>query len=207
VIFFGGNIATAAKTGLRRARELSGLNVNLVLFNYRGYGGSDLGKMSSALFLTDGLIIFDYVAALPNIDAARIVVHGHSMGSLIAAHVAANRVAAAVVLESSATSTQVYVDRQVPWYAKPFVKVNVAPSLRDKGNLGIIGKIDEPLLLMVGARDRDTPPAFSKQLYEASSLPDELRRLAIIPDAGHGDIFEKNESIDVYRRFLAELER
>ncbi len=60
-------------------------------------------------------------------------------------------------------------------------------------------------MIMVGQRDRDTPPTFSRELYEASPLPPERRRLVIIPDAGHSDIFSKTEAFDAYRSFLASL--
>ena len=205
VIFYGGNIATAARTGLRRAREMSPLNVNMVLVDYRSYGGSDAGPMSTEAFLQDGLTLYDSLAARSDIGAERLIVHGHSMGSLIAGHVASNRPTAGVVLESSATTTQAFADRQIPWYGRPFVRVNVAPELREQGNLRLMERIDEPLLILVGQKDRDTPPSFSRQLYEAS-LPQNRRRLIIIPDAGHSDLFSRPATIEAYREFLASLE-
>ncbi|MBY0563868.1 MAG: alpha/beta fold hydrolase [Hyphomonadaceae bacterium] len=207
IVFYGGNIATAARTGIRRARELALLNANLVLVDYRSYGGSDVGPMSSEAFLQDGLTVFDHVAARQDLVGQAIVVHGHSMGSLIAGHVAANRQTAGVVLESSATTTQAFADNQVPWYGRPFVRVDVEDSLRDQGNLPIMSRIEEPLLLIVGANDRDTPPAFSRQLYETSSLPEDRRRLAIVEDAGHSDVFARPEAIDAYSQFLTSLAR
>lgn len=205
VVFFGGNIATAARTGLRRARELVPLNVNIALVDYRGYGGSDVGPMSSETFQDDGLRVFDYLAARPDIGPERIVIHGHSMGSLIAGHVSAHRQAAGVVLESSATTTQAFADRQVPWYGRPFVRVNVDTALRPQGNLPLMDEIDEPLLILVGEQDDDTPPAFSRELYEASTLPPDQRRLIIVPNAGHSDIFAQPSALEAYRSFLDSL--
>lgn len=205
VLFYGGNIATAARTGLRRARELAALNVNVVLVDYRGYGGSDIGAMSTETFLMDGLTVFDNLAARADIGARRLLVHGHSMGSLIAGHVAANRDAAGVVLESSATTTQAYADNQVPWYARPFVHVDVAESLRQQGNLNVIGRIDEPLMVIVGERDQDTPVSFSRQLYEASTLPADQRRLVVVSNAGHSDVFGQPAALDSYAKFLKSL--
>jgi uncharacterized protein len=205
VVFYGGNIATAARTGLRRAREMVPLNVNIALVDYRSYGGSDVGVMSSESFQDDGLRVFDHLAARPDIGPDRLIVHGHSMGSLIAGHVAAHRRAAGVVLESSATTTQAFADRQVPWYGRPFVRVNVDAALRPQGNLQLMGQIDEPLLILVGERDEDTPPAFSRELYEASTLPPDQRRLIIIPNARHSDIFAQPSALEAYRSFLISL--
>lgn len=203
VVFYGGNIATAARTGLRRAKELAPLNVNIALVDYRGYGGSDMGAMSAASFLDDGLRVFDHLAARR--DIGRLVVHGHSMGSLIAGHVAANRATAGAVLESSATTTEAFAERQVPWYGKPFVRVDISPALRAQGNLQQMSRIEEPLMIIVGAQDPDTPPAFSRALYEASSLPADRRQLVIVNGAEHSDVFTRPQAVEAYRGFLDSL--
>lgn len=207
VIFYGGNIATASRTGLRRAQELAPLDVNVALVDYRGYGGSDTGAMSAETFLNDGLRVFDAVAARGDVARTKLLVHGHSMGSLIAGHVAANRPAAGVVLESSATTTQAFADRQVPWYARLFVRVDVAPGLREQGNLRLASRIEEPLMLLVGEDDRDTPPAFSRALLQASTLPETRRRLVVVPGASHSDVFTRPEAIEAYRTFLGSLDQ
>lgn len=207
ILYFGGNIATAGRTGLRMARLLSPLGTNVALVDYRGYGVSDLGPASASALLEDGLRIFDHVRSLPGVDSLRIVVHGHSMGSLIAAHVAASRNVEAVVLESSATSTDEYVGNQIPWYAKPFVRVRIAPSLRAHGNLRLMPSIRAPLLLVVGENDSDTPARFSRALLSASSLPDSEKTLAVIPRASHSDSFEQPEALHAYRALLRSLDR
>lgn len=203
VVFYGGNIATASRTGLRRARELTALNVNIALVDYRGYGGSDTGAMTTEAFLNDGLRVFDHLAARR--DLGKLVVHGHSMGSLIAGHVAANRPTAGVVLESSATTTEAFAARQIPWYGKPFVRIDISPALRAQGNLQQMTRIEEPLLLIVGEQDPDTPPAFSRALYEASTLPMDRRRLVVVPGAQHSDVFARPVAVDAYRSFLDSL--
>lgn len=202
VIYYGGNIATAARTGLWTATRLAPLGVNVVLVDYRGYGGSGTGPVSAETLLDDGLLVFDHVAGLPGLEPSRIVVHGHSMGSLVAGHVAANRAAAGVVLESSATTTEDFVRTQIPWYGRPFVRVNIAPGLRRQGNLQQMERIEEPLLLLVGSRDRDTPPRFSQALHAASSLPSSCKQLVVVEGATHSDVLEQPAAISAYRAFL-----
>jgi hypothetical protein len=202
VIYYGGNIATAARTGLRTAARLVPLDVNVVLVDYRGYGGSGTGPVSAETLLDDGLLVFDHVAGLPGLDPSRVVVHGHSMGSLVAGHVAANRATAGVVLESSATTTEDFVRTQIPWYGRPFVRMEIAPDLRRQGNLQQMGRIEEPLLLLVGSRDNDTPPRFSRSLYDASSLPPSRKQLVVIEGAAHSDVLERSVAISAYRAFL-----
>jgi hypothetical protein len=176
--------------------------VNVVLVDYRGYGGSGTGPVSAEALLDDGLLVFDHIAGLPGLDPSQIVVHGHSMGSLVAGHVAANRAAAGVVLESSATTTEDFVRTQIPWYGRPFVRVDIAPGLRRQGNLQQMERIEEPLLLLVGSRDRETPPRFSRALHAASSLPSSCKQLIVVEGATHSDVLEQPAAISAYRTFL-----
>ena len=71
----------------------SGLNV--VLGEYRGYGGSS-GRPALASMLDDALAITDAI----NVDPGRIVVYGRSVGGIYALHVAAHRPVAGLVIES-----------------------------------------------------------------------------------------------------------
>ena len=202
VIYYGGNIATAAITGLRTAARLAPLGVNVVLVDYRNQGGSGTGPPSAEALLNDGLLIFDHVAGLPGFDPSQIVVHGHSMGSLAAGYVGANRATAGVVLESSATTTEAFVKTQIPWYGRPFVRMDIAPGLRRQGNLQHMDRITEPLLLLVGSRDRDTPPRFSRELFVASTLAPSRKQLTVVEGAAHSDVLERPTAISAYRDFL-----
>jgi fermentation-respiration switch protein FrsA (DUF1100 family) len=153
----------------------------------------------------DALAAFDYLRGLPG-NGGRIVVHGHSMGSFLAGHVAAHRPAAGVVLESSATTTEQWVDAGMPGLAKPFIrKVAIDDHLRGRGNLANMARIEEPLLLLVGARDGTTPPRLSQGLYDASPLPPGRKTLATVKGAGHADVMTRAEAIGAYRTCLTAL--
>ncbi|NVB80890.1 MAG: alpha/beta hydrolase [Kofleriaceae bacterium] len=80
------------------ARALDASGVDVVLAEYRGYGGSS-GRPSLTKLLDDALVVFDAVTALGR-KAETIVVYGRSIGSLAAAHVAAHRPVRGLVLES-----------------------------------------------------------------------------------------------------------
>ena len=72
------------------------LNVNLVLAEFRGYGGST-GSPRLHEMLQDGPIIFDALG----LPAERVVAFGRSLGSLYAMHLAAARPGlAGLILES-----------------------------------------------------------------------------------------------------------
>lgn len=68
-----------------------------LLVNYRGFGLSE-GVPTERYVIEDAKRIYDWAAARPDVDAANIVVLGHSLGSYVAVRVAAARQARAAIL-------------------------------------------------------------------------------------------------------------
>jgi hypothetical protein len=203
ILYFGGNGYTIGRFGAMTARFFAGLGVDLMIVDHRGYGMSE-GKPTVAAIEADALAAFDHLAALPSSKDMPIVVHGQSLGSFIAGHVAAERPTGGAVLESSVTTTEDWVASQAS--GAP-VKVKVGETLKGRGNLAKVPRIEEPLLLIVGAADRTTPPALSEALYHASPLPPERKTLAVIPRAGHNDALDKPEAAAAYAAFLQRIMR
>jgi len=205
ILYFGGNGYTVGRFGAWTASVFAPLGVDLMIVDHRGYGLSE-GKPGIAAMEADALAAFDYLRGLGG-SGARIVLHGHSMGSFLAGHVAAHRPAAGVVLESSATTTEEWVGAATPGAARLFIrKADIAETLRGRGNLANMARIDEPLLLLVGARDGTTPPRLSQGLYAASPLAPGRKTLKSVAGAGHSDVMTKAEAIGAYRAFLAGLD-
>lgn len=204
ILYFGGNGYTIGRFGAWTASLFAPLGVDLILVDHRGYGLSE-GSPTVGAMEGDSLAAFDFARKLVGPDGP-IVVHGHSLGSFFAGHVAANRPAAGVVLESSATTTEAWVDAGTPGAAKLFIrKVEIDPSLRGRGNLSVVPRIDEPLLILVGAKDGTTPPSLSQGLYAVSPLPEGRKTLQVVPGAGHSDVMTRPGAIAAYRLFLAKL--
>lgn len=203
VLYFGGNMFTVGGDGATIARRLAPLGVNLMMVDLRGYGASGAGELTQAAILSDGLSVFDHLASLPGMEPSQIVVHGMSLGSFLAGHVAAHRQTAGVVLEASATTAEAFVGAAIPRLARPFVRVDIAEGLRGQGNLQHMSRLDEPLLVIVGEKDTLTPPQFSRELFQAATLPPERKRLAVIEGASHDEAIFKPAMITAYREFLA----
>lgn len=205
ILYFGGNGYTVGRYGAWSASVFAPLGVDLMIVDHRGYGLSEGGTGIEAME-GDALAAFDYLRGLLE-GGHRIVLHGHSLGSFLAGHVAANRPAAGVVLESSATTTEQWVAASTPGAAKLFIKkVDIDEGLRGRGNLANMARIDEPLLLLVGAKDGTTPPRLSQGLYAASPLPRTRKTLRAIAGAGHENVMTKPETIGAYRAFLQGLD-
>ena len=171
VLFFHGN-GSSAERELSRADKFVAAGFNVLLAEYRGYGGSS-GAPSAQNLIADALLQFDWLRA--KTDAA-IFVKGHSLGSGAGVYVAANRKVGAVLLEAPYTST-----KDIATDAYPFVPV----SLLFKHNIPsneFIKDVMEPIMILHGTRDRVVPFRYGKALYETSVGN---RSFVEIPGAGH----------------------
>ena len=114
-----------------------------------------------------------------------------------------------VVLESSATTTEAWVAYQRslrPFWQRLLVrKVEVDGPLAGRGNLAVARGLDEPVLYVVGAEDRTTPPAFSREMYEATPLPVDRRQLLVVPERGHNDATRSDAFRQAMSAFIARI--
>lgn len=190
LVYFGGN----AEEISRQAAEPWPEAWSLALVNYRGYGQSD-GKPSEQALCADAERVFDALAARPDVDRARIVLVGRSLGSGVAVHLASRRRVAGVVLVAPFDSMVAIGARHYPllpvrWLLKhPFDSLARAPA------------IGVPLLALVGERDAIVPPEHSRRLFAAWAGP---KRWVGIPGAGHNDLGAQEEYWRAIGTFLAE---
>jgi hypothetical protein len=203
LLYFGGNGYAIGRHGAWTAAIFARLGVDLMIVDHRGYGLST-GRPSGAALMTDGLAAFDHLARQ---SSGPIIVHGHSLGSFIAGHVAANRRAGGVVFESSVTTAEEWVKAGSGRVTGALVKVRLDEALRAQGNLRNLPEIEEPLLILVGSKDKVTPPRLSQALYAASPLPQGRKTLEIVAGAGHDDVMEKPQATGAYRRFIDQAVR
>lgn len=94
LLHFHGNGEVVADWQGEYPNQVDAAGFNLVLAEYRGYGGST-GVPELATALDDALAVADSLGS-----TAEIVVYGRSVGSLFALHVASSRDVAALVIES-----------------------------------------------------------------------------------------------------------
>lgn len=205
VLYFGGN---AYRTGVMAGRTIASyaaLPVNLVLMDHRGYGASS-GIPGIDALMEDALTAYDHLRADEALAPLPLIVHGQSLGSFMAGHVAARRKLDGLVLESSVTTTGDWAEqlrRQWPMWQRMLVRrVDVAPALAGRGNLEVVRHLDEPVLFVVGELDPLTPPGLSRELFDATPLADDRKHLLVVPGAGHNDATESPEFRDAMRVFL-----
>ena len=176
VLYFHGNAGNLSDRA-DRFKKILASGFGLTAVSYRGFAGSG-GEPSEAALFADALEIYDWLA-LRNDD---IVIHGESLGSGIATHVAAERRARALVLEAPYTAALDIAAATYPW-------VPVAYLMRDPFlTRDHIKRVEEPVLILHGTADAVVPVEHGRRLFEAAGAP---KQLAIIDGAGHSDLWER----------------
>lgn len=199
VLYFGGNMFHIDDHAMRVLPILSSCGVNSAVFDYRGYGRSQ-GEPTIANMKSDALRIFDFVNAQ---NPGKVIVHGQSLGSFMAAYVAQNRPALGLVLESTATNAQDWANANMPWYGRPFVTIEMSPALREIDNTLAVSKFTGGSLVMVGDHDKTTPPELGKKVFDA--IPSSSKKMLTIAGAGHNGVLAHPDTRLAYCDFIATL--
>lgn len=153
-------------------------NMTVLALNYRGYGNSH-GIPDETLLVEDGCTLFDWLAALGQVDARRIAVIGRSLGSGVAVQVAKERAAHSVVLITPYDSILAIAKKK--FRAMPieymlrhrFESIKHAPSLK------------VPTYVLRAERDDIVPHSHTDQLCEklANLILDD-----VVPASDHMNI-------------------
>jgi fermentation-respiration switch protein FrsA (DUF1100 family) len=176
VLVFNGNAGNRAhRAELGAALRSHGLSV--LLFDYRGFGENASTPTESGLAF-DARAARTYVTERPDVDPARLVYLGESLGSAVATRLAAEHPPAALVLRSPFTS---FVEVGRIHY--PLLPVRWL--LRDRfASIDQMSRVRCPLLVIAGSRDTIVPVDQSRRLYEAAPGP---KTLVIVEGADHND--------------------
>jgi pimeloyl-ACP methyl ester carboxylesterase len=174
IYYFGGNAEDVSHLALK-AVQLGGLN--LVVMNYRGYGGSGGSPGERELF-ADALAIFDATSKrFPN--NGQIVAMGRSLGTGVAVHLATQRPVDALILISPYDSIAAVAQEHYPI-------LPVGPLLKHR--FASVERADElsiPALFLVAEVDRVVPLHRTRALAEAWAGPVTWRQL---PGTTHNSV-------------------
>lgn len=197
VLMYGNNEYRVAVSALSMLQTLKPLNVNFLVFDYRGYGLSE-GVPTLDLVNADALAVFDYARKRVT---GPLIVHGHSFGSFVASGVASQRPVDGLVLEGTSPSVQEFAKGLTPWYAKPFVTVNIEARLIAYDNGKALGGFSKPLLVLQGEEDKVTRSAPARALYE--SVPSAHKLFREVPAADHMGAMKDPAGALAYAELLA----
>lgn len=181
------------------AAELSRAGLSVLLVDYRGYGGNP-GHPSERGLVADARAARAYLATRDDVDPARLVYFGESLGAAVAVQLAVEQPPMALVLRSPFVSLA-----EVGRIHYPFLPVGLL--LRDSyASIEQVGGLRCPVLVVAGAADEIVPWQQSRRL--AAEIP-EPKRFVLIPGADHNslELLAGQRMIDEVVRFVADASR
>ena len=162
--------------------------VTVATFDYPGYGLSD-GSPSEAGCYRNCHALYDWMIHTRGFAPEDIFVVGFSIGSGIAVELAVARDVGGLWLEAPYLSTPRVVTRMRLLVIDPFP------------NIGRIGNVHCPVVVMHGTRDGVIPFSQGRQLFEAAPAP---KRFIAVDGAGHEDLIT-SYGVKQYERELREF--
>ncbi len=121
---------------------------------YRGYGRCP-GTPSEIAITEDFVAFYDQLVRRPDVDGARVVLHGRSLGGGAVCALAKRRSAAGLILESTFTSVADVARR---W----FVPSSILTNRFDNDTL--VREFPHPVLVLHGRRDKVIPYSHGQDL-------------------------------------------
>ncbi len=175
----GGNISNR----IPKLQRLTGLGVNVFIFDYAGYGRSE-GRPSEQATYRDTLAAYAYLTEKRGVNPENIVVYGESLGTAMAVELATQKTLRGMVLESPFTSTIAMGEIMLPWLPVRWIAKYRHDSLSKVPRLNI------PLLVMHSPTDEVIPFAMGRALYEAAGG----EKIFVELTGGHNDGYELSDA-------------
>jgi len=187
VLYLHGN-AENISTHFANVAWMPAAGFNVLAFDYRGYGGSQGSPTLEGVQL-------DIDAAMrtllerPDVDPARIIIFGQSLGGALAIHYAASseyraNVRAIVIDSAFSDYRRIVKDKAASFFLTwPFQWLLPQTVDNDFSPAASVREVSPiPLLFIHGERDSIVPVEHSRRLYARAAEPKEIW---VVPDAGH----------------------
>ncbi len=169
----GGNISHR----LEKIKIFNALDVNVLIFDYRGYGMSKGSPSEEGLYL-DAEAVYNYLVNSKKIPAHEIIAYGESLGGAVIIDLASRHKLGGVIIEGGFTSIR---DMAKKYF--PFVPSFVYKTRFD--SYAKIRKIKAPALHFHSINDEIVPFRLGKKLFDNAPGPKEFVEL----QGGHNDAF------------------
>lgn len=180
VIYFhgnGGNLSYCDWVGA----ELSARGLDVLIFDYRGYGRSEGEPVGERELYADADAAYDFLTKERGVAPGSVVLYGQSLGTAAAIDLASRRECGALVVESGLSSAADMAGAIMPWLPR-FVRGLTKNKLDSASK---IARVSCPVLVVHGGRDDLIPAEQGRRLFDAAREP---KHLKIIEGAGHNDL-------------------
>lgn len=195
LLFFHGNAGNISHRG-DSVRIFHRLGLNVLIFDYRGYGKSD-GKPSEDGLYQDAKAIWKYVTSEKSTQREDVILFGRSLGAAVAANLAAEVQPGAVILESSFSSASDMARSVFPILSYLTVMrfdFNTAESVTN---------ITSPVLVVHSRDDEIIPFSLGRKVYEAAGQPKQF--LEISGDHNNGFLRSQPRYEQMLAQFISDL--
>jgi pimeloyl-ACP methyl ester carboxylesterase len=182
LLYFGGNLTHVDQNAPHLSKIAASCPFNFATFDYRGYGRST-GQPDALILKDDALRIYDHIRAQ---TSGKLIVHGFSLGSFMAAYIAANRPLDGLILEGTSTHPDELINAQIPWYFKPFVTVSISDNLKTINNTQALSNYKGRVLVISGEKDSSTPEHLGRKLFE--NIPSKEKEYIMVPNGTHNNL-------------------
>lgn len=196
LIYFHGNGEDVDGCWDEIAELAESLEVSAFVFDYRGYGLSE-GKPHQVGIVADGIAAMQWVTQKTGLPPGQIILVGRSIGSGVAAQVAAVHPPRALVMLSGFTSLVDVAASKYPIFPVRWVMRNRYDSVSALSNAAF------PVLQVHGAFDQIIPIEFGRRLFE--KIPTTHKHFYEMPERGHNN-FGWPDYLQELKQFLDDVQ-
>lgn len=204
ILYFCGNAGTRAYR-VEVFECFAEFGADAICFDYRGFGDND-GQPSEAALADDARSIWRHVTTERQIDPARIVIFGESLGGGVATRLTSElsdqgTPPAGLILRSTFTRLTDAASWHFPWVPVGLLMLDRYPSIER------IGGVTCPVLIFHGRRDTIIPFEQGAELFAAASTKNPGQksdnRFVALETADHNDVLSAER--DAFRAGLQEF--
>jgi fermentation-respiration switch protein FrsA (DUF1100 family) len=178
LLFFHGNAGNITHR-LENVFFLHHLQLNVFIFDYRGYGRSEGNPDEEDIYL-DCQAAYDTVLVQAGVSLDSLFIFGRSLGGPFAAYTATKNPVAGLILESTFTNAVDMADRMISILPGWFVS-------SEFDTVGRVSQLKIPKLFIHGTRDNLIPFTLGRELYKAAAEPKEFYQVV---GAGHNNTYQ-----------------
>ncbi|MDX2307397.1 MAG: alpha/beta fold hydrolase [Hyphomicrobium sp.] len=175
ILYFHGNGGSFIDRA-ERIRKYTAKGYGMVMLTWRGFGGRT-GRPSERANVSDAEDVYEALVA-EGVKPESIVVYGESLGTGVAAQLAAKKPVAALVLDAPYTSIVAMAERYYPYLPARWLMTDRYETMR------YLSRITAPALVIHGEADEIIPTGMGREV--ARGIGDRATFVSI-PGAGHTD--------------------
>ncbi len=202
IVRCGGNASTRQRSGYRYT-VVAIPHGDVLLFDYPGYGETG-GDATPQRFQQ----MADELVPLVREKAAgrKLVLWGHSLGGLVCSELAARMPETdGLIIETSARNAREVAEAWTPWYAAPFVRIEIAEGFGDIDVANALKDFKGPVLVLGGEKDETLPVQLARSVGKALKDGGVDAQYVEFKRGGHSDLIVQDGFVDAVSAFFAKV--